>query len=120
MRISTAFPSKYLRADDLQGHEPTVVIDRIVTEEIGADEQQKPVIYFRGKERGLVLNKTNATNISLAFGDETDQWIGKSVVLFVAWVDYQGRSVQAIRVRPPQPASPEVDPQAPIEDEAPF
>src|SRR3990167_4125077 len=102
MKISTAFPSKWLKAADLQGSTPHVIIASIRMEDIG-DDDQKPVLYFQGKTKGLVLNKTNATNITLAYGDDTDAWIGQEIVLFTAWVDFQGRSVEAIRVRPPQP-----------------
>ena len=98
MNINEAFPSTYLKAADLQGREATVSIDRLEFEKIGDDT--KPVLYFQGKDRGIVLNKTNATNISAAYTQETNNWIGKSVTLFTAWVDFQGKSVEAIRVRP--------------------
>lgn len=98
MNINEAFPSNYLKATDLQGREATVRIDRLEFEKVGDDT--KPVLYFQGKDRGIVLNKTNATNISAAYSQETGNWIGKSVTLFTAWVDFQGKSVEAIRVRP--------------------
>jgi hypothetical protein len=69
--------------------------------DVGGDT--KPVLFFQGKTRGVVLNKTNATNIAVAYGDDTDHWAGKEVILYEAMVDYQGRSVAAIRLRSPQP-----------------
>jgi len=99
MRISEAFPSNYLRATDLQGKNVTAIIDRVELEEIGGEH--KPVIYFRGKEKGLVCNKTNANNIAAAYGDDTDGWTDGEIVLFPAMVDFQGRTVEAIRVRVP-------------------
>lgn len=101
MRITEAFPSNYLRAGDLQDRNVTVVIDRVDMEEIGGSGDHKPVIYFQGKEKGMVLNKTNAANIAVAYGDDTDNWSGGEIVLFPAMVDFQGRSVAAIRVRVP-------------------
>ena len=110
MRISDAFPSNYLKASDLQGRAVTVTIDRIAMEEIAGGEH-KPVIYFQGKDKGVVLNKTNANNISALYGDDTDQWSGKQVELFSAWVDFQGKSVEAIRMRrPPNGARPAAPP----------
>lgn len=100
MNINDAFPSNYLKAADLKGQTPTVTIADVRMEDIGDD--RKPVIYFDGKEKGIVLNKTNATNISDAYGPETPGWRGKKVTLFTAWVDFQGRSVEAIRIRPAQ------------------
>ena len=98
MDINAAFPSQYLKAADLQGREVTVVMSRVVMEKVGQD--QKPVLYFQGKERGVALNKTNSMTIASAYGTNTDGWGGHQVVLFPAWVDYQGKQVQAIRIRP--------------------
>lgn len=104
MNINEAFPSKFLSAEDLQGREITVIMDHVIMEEVGNgnDKKTKPVLYFRGKQKGLALNKTNSTNIAAIYGPNTDTWQGQPVILFTAWVDYQGKSVQAIRVRPGQ------------------
>jgi hypothetical protein len=99
MRISGAFPSEFLKAADLQGRQVTVTMERVELREVGGDA--KPVLFFAGKEKGLVLNKTNSNTISDAYGDETDSWRGQPVALFEAMVDYQGRTVAAIRVRIP-------------------
>jgi hypothetical protein len=58
-----------------------------------------PSCILQGKDKGLVLNKTNANNIAAVYGDDTDDWIGGGIQLFPTMVDYQGRSVEAIRVR---------------------
>lgn len=114
MRVSAAFPSNYIKASDLQGREVQVRIARIAMEDVGDDH--KPIVYFNGKEKGLVLNKTNANNIALMYGDETDAWIGQIITLFTAWVDFQGKSVEAIRVKPTRTngsAAPAQHPNAP-------
>lgn len=98
MNINDAFPSNFLKAADLNGAQPTVTITDVRMEDIGDD--RKPVVYFDGKEKGVVLNKTNATNISGAYGPNTEGWRGKKVVLFSTWVDFNGKSVEAIRMRP--------------------
>jgi hypothetical protein len=102
MNINDQFPSKYLKASDLNGEEIIVTIKDCVVESLGEDK--RPVLYFAGKEKGVVLNKTNATNISDAYGGDTDEWVGKKVVLYTAWVDFQGRSVESIRIRPARPS----------------
>jgi hypothetical protein len=101
MKISAAFPSKYLRAADLDGRQITVEIANVELEEVGTGEEPKPVLYFQGKAKGVVLNKTNAHTISAVYGDDTDDWIGQGVTLFSAHVDFQGRSVESIRVKIP-------------------
>lgn len=99
MRASALHPGQYLKAADLQGMQITVSIDKVAVEDIGGDS--KPVLYFIGKEKGMVLNKTNTNNIAFLYGDETDDWHGKQVVLFEAIVDFQGKSTPAIRVKGP-------------------
>jgi hypothetical protein len=39
------------------------------------------VVYFQGKQKGLVTNKTNANNIAALYGDDTDDWIGQKIML---------------------------------------
>ena len=51
----------------------------------------------------MVMNKTNASNIANVYGDDTADWRDQEIVLFSAMVDFQGKSVEAIRVRAPQP-----------------
>lgn len=101
MRVGDVFPSNYLKASDLQNRNVPVVIARVEIEKIGED--RKPVIYFQGKEKGLVANKTNCNAIAAVYGDEMDDWPGCELILFPIMTDYQGKQVEAIRVRGPQP-----------------
>lgn len=131
MRIGEAFPSEYLKASDLQGRTVKAVISNVEMKDIGSDH--KPVLYFKGKEKGLVLNKTNANTIALVYGDDTQDWDGGEVELYPTRVDFQGRQVDAIRVKiPPRrpgaaaaPAAPSAGNGAtrtgdPIDDDIPF
>jgi hypothetical protein len=100
MKISEEFPSTYLKASDLQGREIKVNMSHVDREKLGQDT--KPVIYFVGKQKGLVLNKTNAAVISDFYGDDTDQWTEQPIILFSIKTDFQGKLVDAIRVRIPR------------------
>lgn len=116
MKISTAFPSTYLKAADLDGRNIGVTMDYVRMEDIGGDH--KPVLYFEGKEKGMVLNKTNANNIMAVYGDDTDDWHGGELTLFSAIVDFQGRSVEAIRVKAkPRSTRKQQEPPPPRADE---
>lgn len=103
MRISESFESKYLRASDLQGRRVTVSISHVTVENVGTEDkpENKPVVFFVGKEKGLVLNKTNAGQISAMYGDETDGWVEKNIELFTQKVSFSGQMVDAIRIIPP-------------------
>jgi len=99
MRISEEFPSQYLKAADLGGRDIRVTMGRVERETIGTDK--KLVLYFKGKEKGLVLNKTNANTIGDGYGDDTDDWFDQPLILFSVKTDYQGKVVDAIRCRVP-------------------
>jgi hypothetical protein len=109
MRISRAFPSEYLRSTDPQGRRVPVKISRLEMRDVG--EEAKPVLYFEGKDKGLILNKTNSNTIAAVFGDETDDWQGAEIILYETMVEFQGRRVSAIRcdVPPRRPQKPADD-----------
>jgi hypothetical protein len=128
MKIGAAFPGQYLKAADLQGKRVTVVIDHVEMEDIGGET--KPVLHFRGKNRGVVLNKTNANAIWAINGsDDTDDWPGTTIVLYPSKTEFQGKRVDCIRVDPPdsrpnvKPAPKVVEPEpseTTPDDEVPF
>lgn len=118
MKISQAFPSKYLKAEDLQGRRLAVTIESADIETIQGNHgpEDKLIVRFVGKEKGLVCNVTNANVIAELLGsEETDDWIEKRIVLYEAKVDFQGKRVPAIRVaelpgsKPPPPPPAESD-----------
>ena len=117
IKVSAAFPSNYLKAADLQGRHVAVVIASVVMEDMG-DDGEKPCVYFRGTPKGVVLNKTNASNIAVLYGDDTDAWIGQTVTLFPAMVDFKGKSVEAIRIRGPMQPQQAGAPFAPAQSQA--
>ena len=96
--------SRFLKAVDLNGGEKKVRI-KAVTEEVMADKERKLVVWFTNIAQGLVLNKTNNRILREAFGDETEGWAGKVIVVFSAMTDMRGRMVQGLRVRIPPPKS---------------
>jgi len=96
------FPSKYLRAIDLDGSHVTVTIDRVDEDEwigSGQDAEQKPTLYFSDDIQPLVLNKTNAAAIGDLHGEDFTKWGGKRVVLYPTRVQFRDKMVDAIRVR---------------------
>lgn len=133
MKLSEAFPSNYLKSDDLQGRDVSVIIASAMIEKVGSDH--KLVLAFQGKKKSMICNKTNSGRIAYLYGEETDDWIGKEIVLTSEFVEYQGKTVKGLRVKPPtQRAAPErvqqshqAPPQQPqnggrshLDDEIPF
>jgi hypothetical protein len=100
MNINQAFPSKYLKASDLGDQTVNVTISDIKIEQVGQDRDTKPVAYFQGKTKGLVLNKTNSRKIaSIAGSPETDDWVGVQIAIFPTETEFAGESVECIRVK---------------------
>lgn len=99
MKSTDAFPSKYLKAADLQGRQVPVKITHVDTETLNGEK--KFILHFAGKAKGMVLNKTNWNNIAKLYGDESDDWTGQEIILFEAMVDFQGDTVPSIRVKGP-------------------
>jgi hypothetical protein len=127
MKLSEAFPSNFLKADDLNGKPVTLTISGVEIEQLGQgkDKEKKLVIQFRGTEKKLICNKTNAGTIGKLYGDDTDDWIGQRITIAPREVEFQGEMMMAIRVSLTKPAAavavtkaaaaPMVDP-----DEPPF
>jgi hypothetical protein len=104
VKSNEVFPSKTLKAADIGEASPVVTIHRVELESIDKNSKdKKPVAYFVGKDKGLVLNKTNWRAIVKISGqDDSDLWEGVKIQLFVTEVDFQGDLVPAIRVRAPK------------------
>ena len=96
MNINDAYPSKYLKASDLKGAKVRVTISKVDSEEVG--DGNKPVAYFVNKEKGLVLNKTNAMIIASAFGPETATWEGGEIYLYPGKTQFNGQMVDCLKV----------------------
>ncbi len=114
--VSDAFPSNYLKAADLNNRTIKLKIDKVIFEEIGQNTDKKPVMYFEKVKKGLVLNKTNATEIAATHGETMEGWTGMEIELFEQMVPFQGQNVAAIRVRAvaePAPAA-TADPNDPL------
>lgn len=126
MNVNDAFPSNYIKASDLGDKKILVTIDRVEMESLGrgADKETKPVLYFEGKQKGLVLNKTNSKKIHDIVGSwEDSDWQGQQVVIYATETEFGGDTVSCIRILPPpknggtKPApKPAPAPQPPAED----
>jgi hypothetical protein len=110
MDRNTLFPSKFLKAADLNGRPTVVVIERVSVETLknmSGESTQKLVLYFRDRQKGFVVNKTNYDTIADFLGDGAGNWIGKQIELYPDRVAVGGKTVPCIRVR--QPLADELD-----------
>ena len=104
--LNDMYPSKYLKAEDLRGkdgkgwREYQLTVKNVGLEEMGGESNEKKwVLHFEKAEKGLVLNRTNAQTLADAYGDESDEWLGQKVVLFVMTVTTPQGPKPGIRIR---------------------
>ena len=104
------FKGSFINAAELGTKTPTLRIAAIKLVEVpvigkdgDVDENKtkaKGVIYFAEvKERGWVLNRTNAQLLAAMWGVETDAWLGKRVTLHAVPVRVGNKTEPGIRVK---------------------
>ena len=121
MRASDVYKSKYLKSDDVKSRPLTCTISHVEVVSVGTGKEakDKPVLNFEGDTLPMVLNRTNWDALEEAFGD-SDDWPGHRVKVRTARTQYQGKSVDGIRLEPikPKPAPKTVDED--LDDEIPV
>ena len=117
------YGSKYLGASDLKGQRPRRTIGKVETvdlKEKDGSTKRRRVLYFEGEDKAMVVNKTNATKLAMAFGKEKSEWVGARVELYCEMTSLgkEGVRLQPLRTvaKPPAPKPP--DPE--MDDEVPF
>jgi hypothetical protein len=96
----TAFGS-YLKAEDLQGKAVRLTLDHVALEDLKSTDgkvERRLVGHFAGKDKTLVINRTNADTLASLFGEDYDDWAGP-VVLFPDTTMFGGKRVACLRVR---------------------
>lgn len=91
----------FLSGDMLPADGVIMTIHRVRVEEIKSERgtEQKPVIYFTERPKGLILNKTNSSQIAKALGPETDDWIGAGLHIYPQDMNVAGKPRTAVRIR---------------------
>jgi hypothetical protein len=137
------YPSKYIKGVEVKaaGRSIALTIVRIEPRHELAgkkgESESKPAVFFKETEKGLVLNKTNATSIATVLGRDPRKWIGRKVVLCTERGKFGGVMRDVVRIDEdamqtannpptgrlpplpePQPSEPTQDDPFPAQDEA--
>ena len=104
MKLTEMFPSNLLKAQDVTdaGGEMELTIFNVEIKDFDGDngvKERKPIVVFAEGDKRMVLNKTNANRLSEMFGDDTDNWLNKKIILHVEQTDFQGKTVPSVRVK---------------------
>lgn len=116
--IHDAFPSDFLKVEDLQGKNVPVTIASAKIDDIGQGQnrERKIIISLVGKSKKFVCNKTNAKVIAGLYGDQIEGWANQRITLCPREVEFQGNMVMALRVSlvaPPAAGAPSAPPPPP-------
>lgn len=84
MDVGELFPGRFVKASDLGGHDVTLAIATITTEELVGETgpKVKGIVGFANAKKALVLNRTNAECIAAMHGRDTEAWVGKRITLY--------------------------------------
>lgn len=81
MDATKLFPARWLKADALNG-ETTFTIKSIGVEAVGQNRDECPILAFEEVSQRLILNVTKVNTLRGMLGRETNDWIGRKVVLY--------------------------------------
>ena len=116
MNYEKSFPSKYVKAVDLDDGPRQATISRVVQQEVFDDAK---LLVHLDSMKPLILNRVNADMIAeLARSVDTDEWVGLRIELYATTTEYRGKRVPCVRVRGPLPLEDRAS--APTEDRIPF
>ena len=131
MRTGDFFKSRFLKPVDFS--EPKVVVVADVGTKIFRDSPEpKPIVYFKGVQKPLILNKTNTQFLEDASGtDVMTDWAGTKAEIFATSVEVSGQTKPCLRLRAPdqaelptrrpvKPSEPHVNGYDDMDDEIPF
>jgi hypothetical protein len=120
-KISSMYKNRFIKNYELSKETRTpAIIANVTTEVFGNDFAEKLVVKLLlqdGAERNLPLNQNNAQRLAAAFGDDTDDWHGHDVELWVEDVAFRGETVASVKIGPAPPSALPAPPKPPVKDE---
>ena len=134
MKATDFYGSSWLKSEDLELEETyDVTITDVFSHTFDDDSSSKGkgkqekrksrpqlAIEFKEFDKPLSLNTVNAKTIISLYGDETDDWIGARITIYVKDdVEYAGEVMCGIRTKPRAPKKPERKPSRTAREEAP-
>lgn len=117
--VKDMIQSKFLRKEDFDEDQVCTIRD-CKLENVGKedDAEQRWVLYFREREKGMVLNVTTIRVLEQAYGGDSDHWVGNKVMVYVdPNVSFGGKVVGGLRLRTPKKQSVKAPTPPPADDE---
>jgi hypothetical protein len=118
MKLDDMLESKYLKQSDVQ--DETIVTCVGVKRANMAKEDEEPeyrwIVKWQEFAKPMVINATNIKRLFKYLGDDTDQWKGGNVILYVdPDIEFGGKVVGGLRVKEYRKPAPATGPIAKVE-----
>jgi hypothetical protein len=102
MKASDLIESKYLKQSDVDGEMVVTVqsLKKVNVAREDEDPEYRWTVKFQEFAKPMVINVTNIKRLSKALGDDTDDWTGKAVILYVdPDIEFGGNIVGGLRIK---------------------
>ena len=113
--------SDFFKAADVDaaGGQMSLVVGEVGSKEFTNDKgvQEKLTLMFAGQDKGVVLNITNTRAMAAMFGNVTENWVGKQILLTVRQTE-MGPGIMVTPIKAAAPAQPQ--PGVPFDDKIPY
>jgi len=102
--ISKEFPTRFLSGDEVGTKTSDLIIKEVRKEKARNPKTMKEenvlVVYFDGKDRGVLLGKERAMELkSITGSDDTDKWKGKTVRIHTKTKRIKGETKNILHFR---------------------
>lgn len=91
----------WLKGDDLEEGERTIVTIKSAEEQTFQDGKKQPVLEFMELEQKLSLNKTRVRKCVELLGNDTEEWIGKRIALYPTPTQFNGKDFMSVAIAAP-------------------
>lgn len=101
-KIGEMIESKYLKQSDVDGEMAVTVkgVKKVNVARDDEDPEYRWTVLFTEFPKPMVLNVTNLKRLAKALGDDTDEWTGNQVLLYVdPDIEFGGNVVGGLRIK---------------------
>ena len=120
MKIGDMIESKYLKQSDVEEDTPVTIkaLKKVNVARDDEDPEYRWTCMFNEFPKSMVLNVTNLKRLAKALGDDSDEWIGGTVILYVdPDIEFGGNVVGGLRIKGKPRAKPNTKPSHPTDED---
>ena len=101
--LNREFPSDYINGDDIGKSTVPVKIASLEMKKVKNPKKQvdqnRIVLYFEGKEKGLIIAKERGSELKILFGDNPQDYIGQEIMLYTKLQNSFGEMKNIVHIR---------------------